>query len=98
MRILHAVTCSLLVLTTCLAGCGGTSGPQMYPISGEVTLDGVPLKEGAISFVPADGKGLAAGGKIVDGKYTAKSVPGAKRVEIRAPKVVGQREAYQGVA
>lgn len=77
-----------------LAGCGG-GGPGAT-VEGSVTLDGQPLQEGAISFVPADGKTASAGGTITDGKYSVAVPPGPKRVEITASKVVGQRPAYAG--
>ncbi len=65
-------------------------------VSGEVTLDGVPIQNGTISFIPADGETATAGGRIEDGTYSVVVPPGPKRVEISATKVVGQRPAYEG--
>jgi hypothetical protein len=55
-----------------LAGCGGGDALPREAISGTVSLDGRPLKEGVIQFMPAvtttDG-GTVAGGSILDGKF-----------------------------
>jgi len=63
-------------------------------VSGEVTLDGKPLKEGVIRFVPEDGKSPTADAPVADGKFQATVPAGKKRVEISAPKVVGKRKMY----
>ncbi len=71
-----------------LVGCGDSV--KTADVSGTVTYDGKPVEEGAISFVPADGKGPSGGGTIKDGKYTATKVPvGNAKVRISAAKVVG---------
>ena len=59
----------LLALLT-LAGCSG--GPKRYPVTGTVTVDGVPLVEGDIVFVPEDKTQGAEPGKIKDGKFELK--------------------------
>jgi hypothetical protein len=57
-----------------LSGCG--HGGRM-PLEGTVTLDGRPLKEGAIQFNPLPGTpGPTVGGEIVDGKFTILSSGG----------------------
>ena len=53
---------SLLLLTGC------ADKPKLGQVTGTVTYKGEPVKEGTITFVPADGR--AATGKIVDGKIT----------------------------
>jgi hypothetical protein len=63
-------------------------------VTGEVTLDGQPLKTGLIRFVPADGKTPTADATISDGKFTAVVPLGEKKVEISAPKVVGKLKMY----
>jgi hypothetical protein len=75
-----------------LAGCSG--GPAAGTVSGEVTLDGQPLKQGLIRFVPADGKTATADGPIADGKYSVAVPAGEKKVEISAAKVVGRHKMY----
>src|SRR5262249_52427690 len=63
-------------------------------VSGEVKLDGQPLKKGIIRFVPADGKTPTADTAITDGKFTATVPVGEKVVEITAPRVVGKQKMY----
>lgn len=72
----------LLALLWPLAGC--SSGRPLHDVRGTVTLDGVPLAEGHISFDPADGVGGAQSGDIKDGEFFVKTEAGPKRVEIRA--------------
>jgi hypothetical protein len=68
-----------------LCGCGGGAAR----VTGEVTFEGQPVGDGAISFLPADGKGPAAGGPIVAGRYTVENLtPGPKLVKIEAVKKV----------
>ena len=76
-----------------LAGCAGddTAGT----VSGTVTLDGQPLKEGVIRFVPADGKTPTADAPITDGNFKATVPLGEKIVQITAPKVVGKIKMYE---
>jgi len=86
-----------VVVSVGLLGCGGgPKGPKTAQVSGTVTLDGAPLDEGSINFIPEDGTGAPAGTKIVKGSYSVAVPLGSKRVEIRAPKVVGQKVAYEG--
>ena len=76
-----------------VAGC--STGPAVGTISGDVTFDGKPVKDGRILFTPVDGKSGTGGASIVEGKYEAKDVPAAKmRVEINGNKVIGTRKAY----
>jgi len=72
---------ALGVLVLALSGCGGVG--TLYPVSGKVTVDGKPLKDGQVSFVPDKEKGnkapVAPFGKIKDGSYSldTKGQPGA---------------------
>jgi hypothetical protein len=60
-----------LPVVAAVLGCGDSSGlAKRYPVSGTVKYNGKPLERGTISFVPADGKGRAAGGTITDGRYS----------------------------
>lgn len=85
----------LICLAVTLVGCG-QAGPKTGKLSGTVTLDGTPLESGSINFIPTDGKGVTMGTKIVNGAYTLLVPYGEKKVEVRAPKVTGQRLAYEG--
>ena len=59
-----AVVCSV-----CLGGCGASSGPDIAPVHGKVTLDGAPLTTGMVYFMPESGRG--AKGKVQeDGSFT----------------------------
>ena len=83
---------ALLALVAAAAGCSG-DGPTT--VHGTVTLNGEPLKEGTVRFVPVDPTaGGTAGAPIKDGKFTAEVPRGEMRVEISAPKVVGKRKMY----
>ena len=58
---------AVVAVVLVLAGCGGGSKrPKLYPATGTVTLDGKPLADATVSFVPAvgppsDGKTDASG-------------------------------------
>ena len=75
------------------AGCSSSEAGK-GTVSGEVTLDGQPLKEGRIRFVSADGLSATADTAIVDGRFRLKVPIGPMRVEISGRKVVGKRRVY----
>lgn len=77
-----------------LTGCSSSDAPPMATVSGQITLNGVPIENGSIVFAPIDGKGPVAGGKIKAGQYSFASPYGSKRVEINSPRVVGQQKSY----
>ena len=69
-------------------GCG-RSGPRNCRISGAVTLDGVPVREGGIQFDIAKGGDVPGGAVIIDGKYQTWVSPGTKIVRFA---IAGSRE------
>ena len=79
----------------CFLGCADL-GPPTAEVSGTVRLDGRPIEEGSIQFIPVEGtRGPSAGAPIQDGKY---HIPrkmgvtvGTNRVELRAFKNAGTR-------
>jgi hypothetical protein len=81
-----------VMMLVALGGCSRDSARGT--VTGEVKLDGEPLKQGIIRFVPADGKSPTADAGITDGKFTATVPVGEMVVEITAPKVVGKHKAY----
>ena len=58
------IVSSWILLT--LSGC--SDKPKLAQVTGNVTYKGQPVKQGSITFVPAEGR--PATGKIVDGKIT----------------------------
>jgi hypothetical protein len=87
--------CWLAGALLCLPGCSG-SGPQLAEVEGTVLLDGQPIDEGSIQFIPVEGTtGPGAGGVIKDGKYhidRRKGVTvGKNRVELRAFRTTGRK-------
>jgi len=73
-------------------GCG-KSGKEAS-IHGMVKLDGDPVENGTIQFIPVDGKTPSAGVAIKNGYYEADVPIGKHRVEIRYAKVVGSKKLY----
>jgi hypothetical protein len=84
--------CLPLLVLPGAAGCSGSS--SRGTVNGAVTLDGQPLKEGVVRFVPADGKSQTASAAVTDGKFAAAVPVGEMRVEFSAPRVVGRHKAY----
>lgn len=75
------------------AGCN--QGPAVGNVTGEVTFDGQPVKDGHVLFTPLDGSGQTGGGSIHEGKLEAQNVPvGKMKVELHGNKVIGKRKAY----
>jgi hypothetical protein len=85
------------VLTaTCFCAALGCSGDHRSEVSGTVKVNGQPVAEGAINFIPVEGnKGAGTGATITDGKYhiprSAGVAAGKNRVELRAFKNTGRK-------
>lgn len=45
----------VLVAASLLAGCGGSSGPELATVEGTVTMDGKPLQDAQVTFRPEQG-------------------------------------------
>jgi len=70
----------LLLALVLLAGCGTGCG-----LSGTVTFEGEPVKEGWIHITPADGIGQPASAPVKNGRYAIRELqPGPKIVLIEA--------------
>jgi len=76
------------------SGCGGGGDPSRLAINGEVTLDGQPLKTGAITFLPCK-LGPTAAGAINAGSFSVDRgkglSPGNYTVEIHSIQPTGQQ-------
>jgi hypothetical protein len=86
-----------MVVLAC-AGCSRRSytGPQRFPLHGQVRLDGQPVDWGSISFLPAaGGEQRVSGGLIENGAYAVPEEQGANvgqyRVEIHWLKKTGKQ-------
>ena len=84
---------AVLLLTGCGPALEGRQG-----ISGNVTLDGVPLDDGSISFetISSQSKKMQTGGTIKNGKYAFTGlnglVPGEYSVQISSSEEVSRTE------
>jgi hypothetical protein len=85
----------VLAIFTAILPAGCDKGPPVGTITGEVTFDGQPVKDGHVLLSPVDGVGQPGGATIRDGKFRAEKVPVNKmKVELHGNKVVGKRKAY----
>src|SRR4051812_27871741 len=77
----RATVFGLLVAAAAAAGCGASTAR----VTGEVTYDGVPVKQGEVQFTPADGKGPVVAAPVADGRFTIENLPpGPKVVQVSA--------------
>lgn len=83
----------LLGVATLVCGCGDK---KRASVSGTVQLDGKPIEEGSIQFVPSDpNAGPTSGASIRDGKYEISADKGAtigsNKVVIHANRKTGKQ-------
>ena len=88
MRYLASVSIAALLFGLVAAGC---SGSGLVEIHGTVLLDGKPIEDGTIQFLPADGQGPSAAARLEQGKYTVPVMPGKKKVKVEGFKTVGEK-------
>ena len=74
---------------TAAAGCGAGDSLSRVPVAGLVQVDGAPLQQGLVRFIPiGETKGPAAVASVKDGIFELPKeegpVPGTHRVEIEA--------------
>jgi hypothetical protein len=80
----------LTTLLSLLAGCGGSSGPELAEVSGTVTIQGQPGARVSVAFYPeAEGGSPSIGSTDASGQYSlmfsaerSGALPGKHRVEI----------------
>ena len=100
---IHKMTKTFVVASLLLLcwGCGGNDGPPRSTVKGRITLDGVDIPEGTITFFPASGtKGPTAGTSIAAGRYSLTSergpLAGRYRVEIHGSRKTGRQVPAPG--
>ena len=76
------------VVAAMLLGCHGCAkGPAIGEIKGMATLDGNPVEEGSIRFIPIDGRTSMGSGNIRQGRFEMRLPVKTYRVEISWPKL-----------
>jgi hypothetical protein len=85
----------LVIFAGLLLGCSA-SGPPRAAVSGTVKLNGQPVEEGSIQFIPIEGtRGPGVGSIIKNGQYQIPQatgvIVGKNRVELRAIKKTGKK-------
>ncbi len=86
----------LVVAGIVLAASGCGRGDGMRAVTGTVTFDGQPVESGEIMFRSPDGTEGSAAGRITGGRYSLRSTPGVKRVEITARREIETAPAASG--
>lgn len=84
------------VLSIAVLGCGGSDGPEMQQVRGQVTLDGKPIETGEIIFRPLDADVRSDAGTIENGTFSFPTTAGRKLVEISAMGIVEGKQASAG--
>lgn len=80
----------MAILSAAVSGCSKGDGLDRQAVSGQVTFDGHPLKEGEILFFPSQNAkdAIATGGHIANGAYAVSQengpIPGNYKVQITA--------------
>jgi hypothetical protein len=79
---LHFVAAVALVAAATAPGCGPRD-PRLT-IRGRVLLDGKPVSNGQVIFIPVDSTVAAAGAALHDGEFTIVVLQGPHRVKVEA--------------
>lgn len=72
----------LILLLVLISGC--SRGKPVGDVQGTVTVNGQPLAEGSIRFIPVNGDTAATGGLIKDGAFRVEVPVAKQRVEFSA--------------
>lgn len=67
---------SAACLALLICGCGGDGKPPLAPVSGIVTLEGVPVSGATISFIPVGGGRVGTAQTDGTGRYVMSTFPG----------------------
>src|SRR5436190_1379018 len=73
---------SVILFAMLFAGC--SKGRAVGDVQGRVTVNGQPLKEGAVRFIPVKGDTPATGGMVRDGSFKVQVPVTKQRVEFSA--------------
>jgi hypothetical protein len=79
-RLLAARRAWQALAVAALAATAGCGGPPQAIARGRVTFDGEPLAHGTIAFLPANGKGPAAGGLVTAGGYEVRGMAAGLKI------------------
>jgi hypothetical protein len=88
---------SFLLCAALITTFGCNKGPKIVEVTGKITVEGVPVDRGSITFVSVDGASPVGGGGIMDGTYIARVQPGNKKILVRGTKLIGQVPSLKGV-
>jgi len=96
----HFSRLGLVAIVCCvLTGCGrGSSSPSLSPVSGRISVEGVPVSEGVVTFVPLPNSGTSGPAFTADiredGTFELQgpggasgAIPGQYRVVIQTPPI-----------
>jgi hypothetical protein len=71
-----------LIVLCAISAIGCSSGEKVGQVQGRVSVNGQPVAEGDIRFLPMDGGSRATGGLITNGAFDVEVPVGKQRVEI----------------
>jgi hypothetical protein len=75
-------------------GCGGAEGPAVYPVTGVILRDGVPLADANVEFLPDKGR-PSSGSTDKDGKFVLEYFKGT-RGALKGAHKIRVVERFQG--
>lgn len=101
LRTCYSICATMLLLS--MLGCGA-DGPELAPLSGQVTLDGEPVAEAALMFTPVAGGRPAQAVTDAEGRFEAwtlepgdGAIVGEHRVAVTQSKLVGIEATEAGL-
>lgn len=83
---------ALLTIVLLGSGCSDPA-PKSVSVTGKVLLDGKPMSDGEVYFLPTDGR-VPVQAKIVDGRFSLQPLPGEYRVSIQQERDSGTKNMY----
>lgn len=83
-----------VVIGSMVCGCDSEGGKGK--LKGTISVNGVPLKGGLITFIPSSGKGDPFNARIIDGKFEGLELPYGKARAYVIADTVGGRSVDQG--